>query len=47
MKPLTNEDIQTADAFIKKDKKYYLELWKLAMNKHLLGGDMAAIMFFI
>ena len=47
MKPLTNDDIQTADAFIKKDKKYYYHLWHLMAAKNRVGGDMPAIMFFI
>jgi len=47
MKPLTLEDIHTANAFIKKDKKYYLLLWHLMAAKHKVGGDMPAVMFFI
>ena len=50
MKALNEEDIHTANAFIKKDKcgkRYYLMLWHLMASKHEVGGDMPAVMFFI
>ena len=47
MKKLSEEDVKIADAFIKKDKKYYLMLWHLMAAKHKVGGDMDAVMFFI
>ncbi len=51
IKALSEEDMQTASTFLKKetrtDKKYELDLWRLMINKHNLGGDMPAVMFFI
>lgn len=47
MKKLSNDDIQTANAFFKKDDNYYLQLWHLMAAKDRVGEDMPAIMFFI
>lgn len=47
MKNLSKEDIEIANAFIKKDKKYHLNLWHLMASKHKLGGDVHTVMFFI
>lgn len=47
MQKLNEEDIKTANEFIKKDENYYLRLWQLMAAKNKVGGDMPAIMFFI
>lgn len=47
MKKLSEKDVLIANAFIKKDKRYYLGLWHLMTSKHKVGGDMDTVMFFI
>jgi hypothetical protein len=47
MKPLTEEDMVVARKFFKRQHTFWRECWVLMKNKHDLGGDMPAIMFFI
>lgn len=51
MKPLNERDMIVANEFLKRDtrtdKKFELDCWRLMANKHRLGGEMDAIMFFI
>jgi len=51
MKPLSEKDMIVAKNFLRKetrkDKKFWLDCWRLMANIHELGGNMDAIMFFI
>ncbi len=45
MNKLSREDIEIADAFIKKDEKYHLMLCHLMASKHKVDGDVDTVMF--
>ena len=47
MNPLNEQDMITARAMFKNPKTFWRECWVLMVNKHTVGGDMPAIMFFI
>ncbi len=51
MKPLNERDMVVANEFLKRktrtDKKFWLDCWRLMLNKHQIGGDMDAVQFFI
>lgn len=47
MEPLTEDDMVVARQQFKNPKTFWRECWVLMVNKHAIGGDMPAIMFFI